>query len=151
VEGAEPVEMKRVKDIGFVLEGRSSRVLLAVFLAGALLLCHGLYGASHQIFAALHGEHDSHGHTSHTGTHGAGVEDHTPVDRQDGHGGGHLGHVAYAAVLLVISLGALLWLLSGGRAWTRSRLSLHPKRLAPPRFLCPSPRSSPALLQVFRL
>jgi hypothetical protein len=143
--------MRRVKDIGSVLKGWSSRVLLALLLAGALLLCHGLYGASHQVFAALHAEHSSHAHTPHTDTHGAGVGEHSSVEHKGGDGEGHLGHVAYAAALLMISLGAVLWLLSGGRTWTGGVLSTLPKRVVPLGVLRPPPRLSPALLQVFRL
>jgi hypothetical protein len=151
-KGGERIGMRRVGHIGSVLEGRSRSALLALVLAGALLLCHGLYGASHQVFAALHDEHVSHSHSPHTDTHGVGVGKHnTPVDWQDGDGEGHLGHIAYAAALLVVSLGAVLWLLGGGRAWTRSSLSLLPKRVFSPRFLYPPPRPRPVLLQVFRL
>ena len=151
-KGAEPIEMRMVKDIGAILERQYGRVLLALILAGALLLCHGLYGASHQVFAASHAEHAPLLQSPHADAHGAGVEDLLlPVGQQDGDGEGHLGHVAYAAALLVMSLGAVLWLLSGGRAWTRSILSLLPKRVVSSRFLRPPPRSSPALLQVFRL
>ncbi len=143
--------MRRVKNIGSVMEGWSSRVFLALILSGALLVCHGLYGASHQVFGTFHAEHASHAHTTHTDTHGTGVGGQPPVEQQDGDGEGHLGHVAYAAALLVISLGAVLRLLSGGRAWIRSSLSSLPKRIVPPRFLSPPPRPRPALVQVFRL
>ena len=143
--------MRRAKDIGSVLEGQFRRVLLALILTAALLLCHGLYGAAHQVFAALHAEQSSHAHTSDPDAHEMGAGEQTPVKHQGGDGGGHLGHVAYAAALLVISLGAVLWLLSGGRTWTRGVLSLLPKRVVPPRFLSPPPTPSPALLQVFRL
>jgi hypothetical protein len=139
-----------VKDIGAILERQYRRALLALILAGALLLCHGLYGASHQVFAASHAEHAPLLHSPHADAHGAG-DLLLPDGQQDGDGEGHLGHVAYAAALLVMFLGAVLWLLSGGRAWTRSILSLHPKRVVSSRFLRPPPRSSPALLQVFRL
>jgi hypothetical protein len=142
--------MRRVKVIRSVLYGWSGRVLLALLLAGALLLCHGLYGASHQVFATLHAEHSSHVHTPDTDTHGAGIGE-QPVEHQGGDGEGHLGHVAYAAVLLVISLGAVLWLLSGGRTWTRGVLFSLSKRVVPPGYLRPSRRPSPTLLQVFRL
>ena len=143
--------MRRVKVVGSVLDGWSGRVLLALLLTGALLLCHGLYGASHQVFYALHAEHSSHVRTPHTDTHGAGVGGQPPVEHQSGDGEGHLGHVAYAAALLVISLGAVLWLLSRGRAWTRGGLPTFSKLLAPLVVLQPPPRPSPALLQVFRL
>jgi hypothetical protein len=145
--------MRRVNVLGSVRGGWSGRVLLALLLAGALLLCHGLYGASHQVFATLHAEHYSHAHTAHTDTHGATtVGEQPPVKHQGGDEEGHLGHVAYAAALLVISLGAVLWLLSGGRTWTRSALFSLSKLAVPLGGLRPSPRPSPTLLlQVFRL
>jgi hypothetical protein len=144
--------MRRAKVIGSVLDGRSGRVLLALLLAGVLLLCHGLYGVSHQVFATLHAEHPSHAHMSHTDTDEAGVGEQSPVEHQGGDGEGHLGHVAYAAVLLVISLGAVLWLLSGSRTWTRGVPFSLPERVVPPGYLRPLRRPSPTLLlQVFRL
>jgi len=143
--------MRRAKVIRSVLYGWSGRVLLALLLAGALLLCHGLYGASHQVFATLHAEHASHAHMPHADTHGAGVGEQSPVQHQGGHGEGHLGHVAYAAALLVISLGAILWLLSGGRTCARGVLFSLSTRVVPPGYLLPPPRPGPTLLQVFRL
>jgi hypothetical protein len=143
--------MRRVKDIDSVLEGQPRRILLALILTAALLLCHGLYGAAHQVFAALHAEHASHAHVPHTDTHGAEEGEQTPVEQQGGDGEGHLGHIAYAAALLAISLGAVLWLLSSGRTWTRVSLSLLPTRVVLPYLLRPPPRTSPTLLQVFRL
>ena len=158
MEGDEPVQMRRVRAIGFVPGGWSGRVLLASLLAAALLLCHGLFGASHQVFSALHAEHSAHGHsshvhTSHADSHGAVVGEQALAQHHDGDDGeGHLGHVAYAAALLVVSLGAVLWLLGAGRTWTRSGgpLSLA-ERIVPPGPLRLLPRPSPALLQVFRL
>jgi hypothetical protein len=144
--------MRRAKDIGSVVEGQFRRVLLALILTAALLLCHGLYGAAHQVFAALHTEHASHVHIPHADTHETGEGEQPPVEQQGGDGGGHLGHVAYAAALLVISLGAVLWLLSGSRTWwTRGILFSLLKRVCPLGYLLPSRRSSPTLLQVFRL
>ena len=144
--------MRRVNVLGSVRGGWSGRVLLALLLAGALLLCHGLYGASHQVFATLHAEHYSHAHTAHTDTHGATtVGEQPPVKHQGGDEEGHLGHVAYAAALLVISLGAILWLLSGGRTCARGVLFSLSTRVVPPGYLLPPPRPGPTLLQVFRL
>jgi hypothetical protein len=148
--------MRRVSVIGFVSDGWSGKVLLASLLAAALLLCHGLFGASHQVFSALHAEHTSHGHsshahTSHADSHGAGAEEQPPAQHHGDDGEGHLGHVAYAAALLVVSLGAVLWLLGTGRTWTRGGSSCLPKWAIPPRFFRPPPRPSPALLQVFLL
>ena len=142
--------MRRVNVIGSVRDRWSGRVLLALLLAGALLLCHGLYGASHQVFATLHAEHSSHAYTAHSDTYGAVVGEQPPVKHQGGDGEGHLGHVAYAAALLVISLGAVLWLLSGGRTWTRGALFSLSKWAVPLGVLRPPPRPT-LLLQVFRL
>ncbi len=143
--------MRRVRVIGFVPDGWSGGVLLASLLAAALLLCHGLFGVSHQVFSSLHAEHFSHGHASHTDSHGSGVGEQPPVQHYSDDGEGHLGHVAYAAALLVVSLGVVLWLLGAGRTWARSGQSSLLKWAVPPRFLSPPPRPSPALLQVFRL
>jgi hypothetical protein len=148
--------MRRVRAIGFVPHAWSGRVLLASFLAATLLLCHGLFGASHQVFSAQHAEHTSHGHsshahTSHTDSHAVGAGEQLPTQHHGDDGEGQLGHVAYAAALLVVSLGAALWLLGTGRTWTRGISSSLPKWAVPPRFLLPPSRPSPALLQVFRL
>ncbi len=116
-----------------------------------VLLCHGAYGASHQVHQAsqpsgtasptvqLHQSH-AHPHGLGDGGHmcGAGVGDHCAV-------------VAYAGTLVLLSMGAVLWLLSAAMmrvgaaspslpTWVFGSLGLHPVR--GPTFL---------LLQVFRL
>jgi hypothetical protein len=125
---------------------------LALLLVGALLLCHGVFGALHlcptpraDVPAA---QHTGHEHVSH----GAGASTHEHQEAC------HLMHAGkYFAVLLTafvlgIVLGLLL-LLMGVRLWSRIPAS-------PPAFfrsLCPAmrypPRGpiSPPLLQVFRL
>jgi hypothetical protein len=129
---------------------------LALLLVGALLLCHGVYGVSHQIFATQHAEQPHHSHApqaDHTDTHGAGGGGEHSTEGQGGDPGGHLGHVVYAAALLAISLGAVvLWPLSGTRTWTRNVLPSLPEHLFRPVFLL-RPMRSPdlPLLQVFRL
>jgi hypothetical protein len=149
--------MRTVKNIEAFLERSSRKVLLALFLAAALLLCHGLFGASHQVFSALYAEHSAHGHSSyaltpHTDSHGAVLGEQASVQHQGDYGEGHLGHVAYAAALLVVSLGAVLWLLGTGRTWTRSDdPSSLTKRIVSPKFPSLSPRPNLVLLQVFRL
>ena len=149
----EPIEMSCAKIIRFVFDEWFRRAFLALLLVGALLLCHGAYGVSHQVFSALHAEQPHHSHvphTEHADAHGVGVAENS-MEHQGGDLGGHLGHVAYAAALLTISLGAVLWLLSGARTWTRNGLLSLPGRVLSPVFLRPLRRSSLPLLQVFRL
>jgi hypothetical protein len=125
------------------------RSLLALLLAGALLVCHGALGASHQVqeicgatAAMLPGEHASHAHPDH-----AGQEGHNP-----GQAEGCLDCVAYAAVLVAIPLGALLWLLDSAQA---SWIGVPASSLAVRRFarLVPHPARCPTrtVLQAFRL
>lgn len=63
--------------------------VLAVSLIVAVLLCHGAYGAGHQL-ASAYEAHETHA------AHGEG----------DAHPAGHLSGVSYAAVLLVFFLAA---------------------------------------------
>jgi hypothetical protein len=128
----------------------SRRGLLALLLVGALLLCHGAYGALHQYHQTFctaslpAAAHPPHNHAHGAGDGGAGKHPGEP-------GEGCLGHVAYAATLLLISLGAILRLLYGGRMRTKVSASL-PMRFFPPLVLHPArPPTPPALLQVFRL
>lgn len=132
--------------IRLVPGGWHRRGLLALLLVGTMLLCHGAYGALHQVCATLHAEH-----SSLADTHGTGAGEH-PVEHQGADGEGqHLGHIAYAATILVLSLGAFLWLLSGARRWTTVAPSSLPDRVFPPVFLRPPRRPEPSFLQVFRL
>jgi hypothetical protein len=129
----------------------SRRGLLAVLLVGALLLCHGAYGALHQFHrtsgTALLPAADQSSHASHDHTHGAADGKHPGAA-----GEGCLGCVPYAATLLLISLGAILRLLYGGRMRTKVFASL-PMRFFPSLLVLHPARGPtlPALLQVFRL
>ena len=126
------------------------RGLLALVLVVALLLCHGALGAHHQAHRTSTGDlEQASGHASHEhdrGAHGVGVGGHS-----EGYESDCSGCVTYFGVLLVVSLGALLWLLRGARSWTSIAESL----LSPLRFMSPAPQPSrgPVLpvLQVFRL
>jgi hypothetical protein len=121
-----------------------------MLLLVAVLLCHGAYGAFHQV----HQAHQLSGtalptvqlHQSHAHPHGLGDRGHTC-----GASEGDLCDMAYAATLVLLSMGAILWLLSAAMmrvgaaapllpAWGFGSLGLHPVR--GPTFL---------LLQVFRL
>lgn len=128
--------------------GRSAA--LALLLAVALLLCHGVLGAHHQMHEVANAdgspafEHPAHGSVSHMGAHS--------VEQQpNGEHDGCSTCVAYAAVLLIVSLKVLLWLLNGTLAWTRkAEPSLPSLGLATP---VSNPTRGPTLpvLQVFRL
>ena len=145
--------MTSVPNVGSVLGGWSRKVVLALLVAGALLLCHGVFGAAHQAVVSLHSEHSSHTHpTAHNDTHGvSGPGEQPPVGHQGGDEGGHFGHVAYAAALLVVSLGAALWMPSHGRTWTGGFTSSLTEFVFPPGFLRPPRGPDLPLLQVFRL
>ena len=123
---------------------------LTLLLAVALLLCHGVLGARHQLHQVSSASvspafgNPTHGGVGHTDAHS--------VEQQPN--GGHDGCstcVAYAAVLLIVSLRVLLWLLNGTLAWARkAEPSLSSLGLAVP---VPHPARGPTLpaLQVFRL
>ncbi len=131
----------------------SRRELLALLLVGALLLCHGAYGALHQFHqtsgSALLPAAEQSSHSSHAHTHGAVDGEHPGAA-----GEGCLGCVPYAAALLVIFLGtATVWFQSASRGWTKgvaaSPSSIRP---SPPGVLHPARGPTlPASLQVFRL
>ncbi len=70
---------------------RSNGRVTAAFLILALLLCHGVYGAEHQL-APAHGTVAHEGHSAH--------------EEKDTHPAGHLSGMAYAAVLLVFFIAA---------------------------------------------
>lgn len=116
----------------------------------AVLLCHGAYGASHQVHQASQPSGTAlptvQLHPSHAHSHGLGDGGHTC-----GASEGELCDVAYSATLVLLSMGAVLWLLSAAMmrvgaaapslpAWGFGSLELH--RTRGPTFL---------LLQVFRL
>ena len=116
----------------------------------AVLLCHGAYGASHQV----HQAHQPSGTPLHAAqrplphAHPHGLGDGGPMC---GAGEGELCDVAYSATLVLLSMGAVLWLLSAAMmrvgaaapslpTWGFGSLELHRARGLT--FL---------LLQVFRL
>ncbi len=141
--------MTSTKFAGMVSGERSWRPLSLV-LVFTLLLCHGALGAHHQVHQTSTGDlEQASGHASHKhdeGAYGVGAGGHS-----QGHASDCSSCVAYFAVLLVVSLGALHWLLRGARSWTSTAASL----LSPLRFvsLVPQPPRGPVLpvLQVFRL
>jgi hypothetical protein len=141
--------MTSTKFAGMVSGGRFQG-LLTLVLVVALLLCHGALGAHHQAHQTSTGElEQASGHASHEhdmGVHGVGAGGHSEGSESD-----CSSCVAYFAVLLVVSLGALLWLLRGARSWTSNAGSLS----FPLRFVSPVPQlpRGPVLpvLQVFRL
>lgn len=128
----------------------SSRGLLALLLVGALLLCHGVYGALHQMHQiSCASVLPAAEHSSHTHAHEAGDGEHPGETGSEG----CLGKVAYAATLLLISTGAILRLLNGGRARAKVPAPSLRMRSFPPLILHPArgPTLPPALLQAFRL
>lgn len=148
MEGHGQIEMSWAKSIGTVLLGGwSGRRLLALLLLGAVLVCHGFFGASHQIHKTPNSDTlPVTGHASHAGMQEADEGLFTSV-----HGDLGLDAMAYAAVLLALSLGALPWLLGGARA----RIAVPGKPLAGGRFPRhvphPARGPTPAVLQVFRI
>jgi hypothetical protein len=123
---------------------RSRNVLLALLLAGTLLLCHGVFGALHLCSASQASASHAHEHNSPMDA-GAGV--------QEEHAVCHLMDVAhYFAVFLAAILGLVLWLLlKGARLWGRvSAPFVFGLRLRPPVFHPPRGPTLP-VLQVFRL
>jgi hypothetical protein len=138
--------------IGFgraVRGAQARRGAVALLLAVAVLLCHGLYGASHQVhrFGPEGPSQVVPPANQHHGAHSApGVDD---------QGEGHAGHpdgISYAAALSVVLLAAAFALsLGGARIGARAALAADPGRRYPPSFLR-SARGSPLpVLQVFRL
>ena len=123
---------------------RFRNVLLALLLAGTLLLCHGVFGAIHLCYSSQASASHAHEHHSPTDA-GAGV--------QEEHAVCHLMDAAhYFAVFLAAILGLVLGLLlKGARLWGRvSAPFVFGLRLRPPVF---HPPRGPTLLvlQVFRL
>jgi hypothetical protein len=129
----------------------SRRGLLALLLVGALLLCHGAYGAQHQFHqtsgTALLPTAEQSPHAPHAHTHGAEDGKHP-----DATGEGCLGCVPYAATLLVIFLGtAAVWFSSTSRGWSRgAAASPSLVRLFPPGVLHQARGPTLPALQVFR-
>ena len=134
-----------------MLSGPADRRLFSLFLVGTLLLCHGAFGALHQLEEqSLLQRPFEHHPAVHT------FGDHALADPASHRDGGHgisrdapAGSANYTAVLVILLLGAGCLLLC--------RTSLAPPPLAPASvrlraFLPPRARGpSPPLLQVFRL
>ncbi|HEV2744493.1 MAG TPA: hypothetical protein VGV91_15165 [Rubrobacter sp.] len=122
----------------------------ALLLAVAVLLCHGLYGASHQVQrfgpeapgqeVVPHGNQHNAAHDKHSG------------DNQGEGPAWHPDGMAYAASLSVVLLAAAFALALGGtRIGARAGLAAASGRRYAPSFLR-SARGSPLpVLQVFRL
>ena len=113
----------------------------------ALLLCHGVYGAAHQVHQAP-GATDLHhgaGHASHGDEPGTSGGHPGPYDE------GCFGCVAYAASLLVVSIGAVLWLLRGGPSWDEGNAAMLLQVRKPRAVLHPARGPTLPVLQVFRL
>ncbi len=144
------VGVARTSTIGSTAGAWAPKAPLALLLAAALLLCHGIYGASHQLHqtagpASLHAPAHASAAGSHGGTHGDGAG-HT-----EGGAEGHPGKTAYAAALAIVLLGAVVALLIGGvRFWVRAAAPISGRRPRLPAVA--RPRGSPApVSQVFRL
>lgn len=115
--------------------------LLASLLAGALLLCHGVFGTHHLLPNVPVSAHPAHGYHAIVG--------HEAPER----GTDHPTTTGYFATLLAFALGTLFWLLlRNARAWSGVTVPRrHFARPLPPTFFH-SPRGpSPPLLRVFRL
>jgi hypothetical protein len=119
---------------------------LSVLLAGAVLLCHGVFGALHLVCDPLEwcigGAQHSAEHQTSTGA-GDAHEHHT----------GHGGSTAYFAVVALGLLALILRLLpecaAGLRIWLGRRWSAVLDRVST--VLRPPPTPTPPVLQVFRL
>ena len=110
----------------------------------ALLLCHGVYGAAHQAPGAT-GHHHGAGHAPYGDGPGAVGGSPGPYDE------GCFGCVAYAASLLVVSIGAVLWLLRGGPSWDEGNAAMLLPVRGPGSVLHPARGPTLPVLQVFRL
>ena len=135
---------------GRVVRGRQvRRGAVALLLAVAVLLCHGLYGASHQVHrfgpeaSSQEVVSDSNQHLAAHDTHG---------DDQGEGVAWHPDEVVYAASLSVMLLAAAFALALGGtRIGVRAALAAAPGRRYAPSFLRLARGSPLPVLQVFRL
>jgi hypothetical protein len=143
-----------VTGIGFRRAVRVARVRRgagALLLAVAVLLCHGLYGASHQVHrfgpeapgqVVPQGNQPHGAHSAHTAQGG---------DQREGHAG-HPDGMAYAASLSAALLAAAFAVtLGGARIGARAALAADPGLRHLPSFLRPARGSPLPVLQVFRL
>jgi hypothetical protein len=119
---------------------------LSVLLAGAVLLCHGVFGAIHLVCDPLEwcigGVQHSAEHQTSTGA-GDAHEHHT------GHGGSTAYFAVVALGLLVLILRLLPKCAAGLRIWLGTRWTAVLRRV--PAVLRPPPTPTPPVLQVFRL
>ena len=129
---------------------RARRGTVALLLVVALLLCHGLYGASHQVHR-FGPEAPGQEVVPHSNQHHAAHDTHGGDDQGEGHAW-HPDGMAYAASLSVVLLAAAFALALGGtRIGARAALAAAPGRRYAPSFLRPARGSPLPVLQVFRL
>jgi hypothetical protein len=134
------VEMMGFTLSGYFPAGLSRRQLLALLLVGALLLCHGVFGASHLCPTLQSSAEQSHEHP---------VPTEMGMVAHDGHPTCHpMGAAEYFAVLLTAFLGLLL---NRARLWSRVTAPLVFGRPFYPPIFHPPQRPTTPLIQVFRL
>jgi hypothetical protein len=132
-----------------VREAQARKGGVALLLAVAVLLCHGLYGASHQTHqfgSEAPGQVVPHGNQHHEAHAAKGGDD---------HGEGHAGHpdgMSYAAALSAALLAAAFAVaLGGARIGACAALATVPGLRYPSSFLLLARGSPLPVLQVFRL
>lgn len=142
---------KSMTGIGYGRVVRGARVRRgALLLAVAVLLCHGLYGASHQVHR-FGPEAPGQEVVPHSNQHNTAHDTHGGDDQGEGHTW-HPDGMAYAASLSVVLLAAAFALALGGtRILARAALAAAPGRRYAPSFLRPARGSPLPVLQVFRL
>jgi hypothetical protein len=137
--------------------GPKGKQALAALLVLTVLVCHGAYGAMHQVMAGPDPAVRGHALGAPGGDHGGGLAHHVaallfpkPLMAHAGDGGS-AGVLAYAASLIFFSA-ALLWLPRGIRArWWARPPAASPLRLGPRATgRCPPPLGIHVLL-VLRL
>ncbi len=142
---------KSMTGIGYgrVVPGRRAR-RGALLLAVAVLLCHGLYEASHQV-QRFSPEAPGQEVVPHSNQHNAAHGKHGGDDQGEGHAW-HPDVMAYAASLsVVLSAAAFALALGGTRIKARAGLAAASGRRYAPSFLRPVRGSPLPVLQVFRL
>jgi hypothetical protein len=116
---------------------------LALLLVGAVLACHGVFGALHLCSSHQGLIYQEHGHSS---------AEKGGMDAHDEHSPCHLLGADYFAVLLMAFLGlALGLLLKGARSWIGIVAPLVVGRRFMPVVLYPPRGPTLLILQVFRL
>ena len=97
--------------------------LLAALLVVALLVCHGFFGAFHELSGPASAGNDADSSMAHAAAPAGGTAGGTAEGGMAGHGGGetgkgvpgHLGDSDYAAVIVLLLAGAVLSLVSVAR------------------------------------